>query len=140
MLLGKIPRVKLIQLPTPLEEAGRLSGRGRDALVQRSAAIAGGAAALLESPVQVLPEEIIVYDQYVGPDYGVPTPLGIETIRLAARTEGLILDPVYTGKAMAGMIDLIRRGDIGRDETVVFWHTGGGPGLFAHVGVFESSS
>jgi 1-aminocyclopropane-1-carboxylate deaminase/D-cysteine desulfhydrase-like pyridoxal-dependent ACC family enzyme len=56
-----------------------------------------------------------------------------EAIRLAGRLEGLILDPVYTGRAMGGLIDMIRRGVIGPDETVLFWHTGGMPALFAYV-------
>ncbi len=57
-----------------------------------------------------------------------------EAIELAARCEGILLDPVYTGRAMAGLIDLVRRGEIGRAETVVFWHTGGSPALYAYAG------
>jgi 1-aminocyclopropane-1-carboxylate deaminase/D-cysteine desulfhydrase-like pyridoxal-dependent ACC family enzyme len=71
------------------------------------------------------------YDDYVGEAYGVPSPAGLEAIKLAARTEGLLLDPVYTGKAMAGLIDHARKGMLGRDSTVVFIHTGGLPALFA---------
>jgi D-cysteine desulfhydrase/L-cysteate sulfo-lyase len=71
------------------------------------------------------------YDDYVGPGYGRPSEAAIEAIKLAARTEGLILDPVYTGKAMAGLIDHARRGLLGQDDTVVFIHTGGLPALFA---------
>src|SRR5438445_564834 len=55
-----------------------------------------------------------------------------EAIQLAARQEGILLDPVYTGRAMAGLIDLVRRGEFGADETIVFWHTGGTPALFAY--------
>lgn len=54
-----------------------------------------------------------------------------EAIRLFARTEGLLIDPVYTGRAAAGMIDLVRKGFFSRGETVLFWHTGGTPALFA---------
>jgi D-cysteine desulfhydrase len=71
----------------------------------------------------------IFYD-YVGEGYGVPTKSGIEAIKLAARTEALLLDPVYTGKAMAGLIDLIRKGHFTQKDTVIFIHTGGTPGLF----------
>jgi D-cysteine desulfhydrase len=71
----------------------------------------------------------IFYD-YVGEGYGVPTESGIEAIKLAARTEALLLDPVYTGKAMAGLVDLIRNGYFTKKDTVVFVHTGGTPGLF----------
>jgi D-cysteine desulfhydrase/L-cysteate sulfo-lyase len=56
----------------------------------------------------------------------------IEAVTLCARLEGLLLDPVYTGKAMAGLIALVRGGAIRADETVVFWHTGGTPALFAY--------
>ena len=72
------------------------------------------------------------YDEYVGPGYGVLTEGCRQAIHLVARTEGIFLDPVYTGKTMAGLIDHIRRGMIGRDETVLFLHTGGSPGLFAY--------
>lgn len=75
--------------------------------------------------------EVESYDDYVGEAYGVPTPAALHAIRLAARTEGLLLDPVYTGKAMAGLIDHARRGWFGPDSVVVFIHTGGLPALFA---------
>ncbi|MFO1079576.1 MAG: D-cysteine desulfhydrase [Reyranellaceae bacterium] len=77
-------------------------------------------------------------DSYVGEAYGVPTPGMIEAVRLLAETEGVLLDPVYSGKAMAGLIDLVRRGRFGRDETVVFIHTGGQAGLFAYEPVFAA--
>ncbi len=75
--------------------------------------------------------DIVVYDEYVGPGYALATPEMVEAVELAARLEGLILDPVYTGKAMAGLIDLVRRGTFRSDDVVVFVHTGGIPGLFA---------
>ncbi len=75
--------------------------------------------------------DIVVYDRYVGPGYGLPTPEMVEAVTMAARLEGLILDPVYTGKAMAGVIDLVRTGTIRLGDVVVFLHTGGIPGLFA---------
>ena len=80
-------------------------------------------------------QEVVVEDY--GGTYGVPTPECLDAIRLAARTEGLILDPVYTGKAMAGLADLVRRGRWREDQTVVFWHTGGQPALFAHARELE---
>ncbi|MEO5878136.1 MAG: D-cysteine desulfhydrase family protein [Streptosporangiaceae bacterium] len=73
-----------------------------------------------------------VHEDWLGGGYGIPTPEMTEAVRLFARTEGLLLDPVYTGKAAAGLIGLIRSGRIGPEETVVFWHTGGGPGLFVY--------
>jgi 1-aminocyclopropane-1-carboxylate deaminase/D-cysteine desulfhydrase-like pyridoxal-dependent ACC family enzyme len=80
------------------------------------------------------PDDIVVTDDYVGERYGVPTPGCLDAIRLAARTEGILLDPVYTGKAMAGLIDMVRRGQFAPDQTVIFWHTGGQPALFAYAG------
>lgn len=78
-----------------------------------------------------------VDDSQIGPGYGQPTPAMREAVELVARTEGILLDPVYTGKAMAGLLALIRNGTIQPDETVVFWHTGGAPGLFAYPEVFH---
>jgi L-cysteate sulfo-lyase len=69
---------------------------------------------------------------YAAPGYGEPNEGMIEAVQMLARLEGLVLDPVYTGKAMAGLIDLVRKGTFGADETVVFIHTGGAPGLFAY--------
>ena len=75
---------------------------------------------------------IMANGDYVGPGYGIPTAGTIEAIRLAAATEGLLLDPVYSGKAMAGLIDLCRTGFFTRDQNVVFLHTGGAAALFAY--------
>ena len=77
-------------------------------------------------------DDVDVFDEYVGESYGALTAECAEAIRLTARTEGVMLDPVYSGKAMAGLIDLIRRGVIKKDETVIFLHTGGHPALFAY--------
>jgi 1-aminocyclopropane-1-carboxylate deaminase/D-cysteine desulfhydrase-like pyridoxal-dependent ACC family enzyme len=71
------------------------------------------------------------YDDYVETAYGEPSPRGLEAMRLAARTEGLMLDPIYTAKAMAGLIDHARRDLLGPESTVVFIHTGGLPAMFA---------
>lgn len=70
-------------------------------------------------------------DDWLGPGYGLPSEEMRETVALAARSEGLLLDPVYTGKAMAGLIALRRQGNL-PDGNVLFWHTGGAPGLFAY--------
>jgi D-cysteine desulfhydrase family pyridoxal phosphate-dependent enzyme len=72
-----------------------------------------------------------VDDRQVGGGYGVPTPASTEALELVARREGVLLDPVYTAKAMAGLIARVRSGELTRDETVLFWHTGGQPGFFA---------
>ena len=70
-------------------------------------------------------------DEYCAAGYGVLTAREKEAIGLFARCEGLLLDPVYTGRAAAGLINLVRKGFFKKDETVLFWHTGGQPALFA---------
>jgi D-cysteine desulfhydrase family pyridoxal phosphate-dependent enzyme len=77
------------------------------------------------------PDEVMANANYCSPGYGVVTELEREAIRLFATCEGLLLDPVYTGRSAAGMIDLIRKGFFKKDETVLFLHTGGQPALFA---------
>jgi 1-aminocyclopropane-1-carboxylate deaminase/D-cysteine desulfhydrase-like pyridoxal-dependent ACC family enzyme len=76
-------------------------------------------------------DEVLVNANYAAPGYGVLTGAEREAIQLFAKYEGLLLDPVYTGRAAAGLIDLIRNGFFKKDETVLFWHTGGQPALFA---------
>jgi len=82
--------------------------------------------------MKLQPDESPVYDSYIGEGYGIPTKEAVEAIRLVAQTEGIFLDPVYSGKAMAGLIDLIKRGLFTAEDTVVFIHTGGVPALFAY--------
>jgi len=77
---------------------------------------------------------------YVGGGYGVPTPGMVEAVTLLAQTEGLLLDPVYSGKGMAGLIDLVRKGHFEKDQNIVFLHTGGSAGLFGYPGVFGLST
>ncbi|MBA7498480.1 L-cysteate sulfo-lyase [subsurface metagenome] len=86
---------------------------------------------------QFSPDEIVVNYDYIGKGYAIPTNKCIEAIRTVAQTEGIILDPVYTGKAMAGLIDLIMKGKFKKDENVVFLHTGGGTANFAYNKVFR---
>ena len=77
---------------------------------------------------------------YVGEGYGIPTAAMGEAVRLLARTEGIFLDPVYSGKGMAGLIDLIRKGAFTKDENVVFLHTGGQVGLFGYREFFSRAA
>jgi D-cysteine desulfhydrase family pyridoxal phosphate-dependent enzyme len=77
-----------------------------------------------------LEEDVTVLDEYVGGGYGVPSPEGDEAIELLARTEGIVLDPVYTAKAMAALIDWVRKGKLNKTDNVMFWHTGGQVALF----------
>lgn len=95
------------------------------------ARLAGEVSELLASPSSFAPEEVQIKDNYVGQGYGRPGAPDRKAIRLLARLEGLLLDPVYTGRAAAGLIDLIRQGFFAPNQTVLFWHTGGTPGLFA---------
>jgi L-cysteate sulfo-lyase len=81
----------------------------------------------------VTPDEVVAYDAYLGAGYAIMGAPEKEAISLVARMEGILLDPVYTGRAMAGLIDLIRKGEFGKDETIVFWHTGGSAALFAYA-------
>lgn len=93
--------------------------------------IAREAAELLGVVANIDPEQLITDQGYYGEGYAIPTAAGIEAIRIVARSEGVLLDPVYTGKAMAGLIDHIRKELIDPGETVIFLHTGGAPGFFA---------
>lgn len=95
--------------------------------------LANAVAELLDLPTRLTPDDITVHDEYVGERYGVPSPAGLEALRLVARREGLVLDPVYTGKACAALLDQVRRAAIGRDETAVFIHSGGVPIIFAYA-------
>jgi L-cysteate sulfo-lyase len=98
-------------------------------------AIAGTAndvARELDLPIHVEPAEVNHSEDYVGPGYGLLTREARVAIELVARTEGLLLDPVYTGKAIAGLIDHLRRGVLRPGSRVLFVHTGGLPALFAH--------
>jgi len=72
-------------------------------------------------------------DDYVGPGYSLPTEEMVEAVRLTAQLEGILLDPVYTGKAMAGLIGLVRLGRFKKDDNVLFVHTGGSPALYAYI-------
>ncbi|MFE7569107.1 1-aminocyclopropane-1-carboxylate deaminase [Streptomyces sp. NPDC057539] len=82
-------------------------------------------------------DEITVLEGWAGDRYGVPVASTLEAIRLTGRLEGMIIDPVYEGKSMAGLIDLVRTGGIGRDSTVLYAHLGGQPALNAYSGAFD---
>jgi 1-aminocyclopropane-1-carboxylate deaminase/D-cysteine desulfhydrase-like pyridoxal-dependent ACC family enzyme len=99
---------------------------------RRLAAAANEAADLLDLELDFTAQDIESYVEFSGPDYGVTSEAGLEAIHLAARTEGLLLDPVYTGKTMAGLVAHVGEGQFRSDQTVVFLHTGGTPGLFAY--------
>lgn len=97
-----------------------------------TAASANDAAAVLGADVTIREDEVDSLADYLGPGYGRPSAEGLAAMRLAARSDALLLDPVYTGKAMAALIDHIRRGRLRSDEPVIFLHTGGLPAAFAY--------
>jgi len=100
-------------------------------LQERVANLASGTSKRLGPPIEFLSDEVLVNDRYAAPGYGILTGVECEAISMFAKYEGLLLDPVYTGRAAAGLIDLVRNGFFHKDETVLFWHTGGQPALFA---------
>ena len=77
-------------------------------------------------------DKILVDDHYIGKGYAIPTDGTLEAIDLLAKTEGILLDPVYSGKAMAGLIDMVRKGDFNNNDKILFLHTGGSAALFAY--------
>lgn len=92
--------------------------------------LANNVSEFLKLNLKFKPEEIIVHDEYYGGKYAVPTKKGNEAIKLIAKTEGIILDPVYTGKAMSGLIDLLQKQYFKNNENICFIHTGGSPAIF----------
>ena len=99
--------------------------------------LARATAELAGHPGAVQPEDVVANADYVGEGYGVPASSTLEAISLVARTEGLLLDPVYSGKGMAGLIDLVRQGRFERGRNVVFLHTGGSTALFGYRHALE---
>jgi D-cysteine desulfhydrase len=115
--------------------AGRILGISIDEPVEwirsRVSALASEASTKLGARLEFSESDVLANADYCTAGYGIVTSAELEAISLFARTEGLLLDPVYTGRAAAGLIDLIRRGHFTSKETVLFWHTGGQPALFA---------
>ena len=99
---------------------------------QYVASIANDIAARFDFSARLERDDIEIDDGYIGPGYAIPSPEGMEAIALLARTEGILLEPSYTGKAMAALVAAIRAGEFSPDQTVVFLHTGGTPALFAY--------
>ncbi|WP_445528362.1 1-aminocyclopropane-1-carboxylate deaminase [Streptomyces cyslabdanicus] len=101
------------------------------------AKIARNTAELIGVGREVRDDEITVLEGWAGDLYGIPVQSTLDAIRLTGRLEGMIIDPVYEGKSMAGLIDLVRRGDIPKDSTVLYAHLGGQPALNAYSGAFH---
>lgn len=125
---GILVGVKALRLSASVEgihndKVGGLS----DKILSLSAATAD----FLDLDLQIEESDVVLHETYGASGYGVITDAEREAIRILARSEGIIADPIYTGRAVAGLIDLVRKGAISSDETVLFWHTGGVAGLFA---------
>ena len=99
---------------------------------QYTVALANSTASLIGADHQFSESDLTLNSDYVGEGYGVVGTLENEAIAMTAQTEGILLDPVYTGRAMGGLIDMIRSGKIKKTDRVLFWHTGGAPALFAY--------
>jgi 1-aminocyclopropane-1-carboxylate deaminase len=111
------------------------SAKPRDTLEQVTR-IAQATAQLIEVGRELRADELVLDDRYHAGTYGIPDERTLDAIRLAARLEGMITDPVYEGKSMAGMIDLVTTGEIQRDATVLYAHLGGQPALNAYSALF----
>jgi len=105
--------------------------RTRDECIAQIKQLIGETEGTLGLNSKVPSNDIFVFDEYIGDGYTMPTSKGIEAIHLVAQTEGIFLDPIYTGKAMAGLTDLVKKGHIGLDQKVIFLHTGGSPSIFS---------
>jgi D-cysteine desulfhydrase family pyridoxal phosphate-dependent enzyme len=116
---------------------GRITGISVDkpaaSLCETVATLANQTASLLGEDLNLAPSQIEVKDAYLGGGYGVVSDLERNAIHLWAHREGILLDPVYTGRAAGGLMDMIQKGEIDSGERVLFWHTGGTPSLFAYT-------
>ena len=117
---------------SPLEVIGVSVGRKKEDSVARISSVAEEVGTLLSQSIVLNEHDVEVLDAYKGDGYGVPTEAGLDEIQRVARLEGIILDPIYTAKAMAALADLVKNGRFSKSDTVVFLHTGGTPALFPY--------
>jgi L-cysteate sulfo-lyase len=135
---GLLAGVKCLDMPATVHgvavsKKGSLDALGLPPIEQ----IVNQVGSLIGEKPNATEKDVVVHYDYYGETYGKSTPECIEAIKLLARLEGIFLDPVYTGKTMAGMLDLIRKGSFRKDENLVFVHTGGYPGIFPHAEAFR---
>lgn len=114
------------------EVVGISPARGAPDRRRRIADLASETARRLDLNLSFAPDDITNLDDYVGVAHGMPTKASIEAMALVARTEGIIIDPITTGKAFVALMDFVRKGRLGREHSVVFVHTGGTAALFAY--------
>lgn len=124
-------------LNAPIDVIGISVRAKRDAQIANVHRLASATSDLIGVKGELPVELVEAYDEYVGPGYGQPTDEMVDAISLLAAEEGIFLDPVYSGKGMAGMIGLINKGVLKKGQTVVFLHTGGSAGLFAYSHLFS---
>lgn len=124
-------------LNAPIDVIGISVRAKRDAQIANVHRLASATSELIGVRGELPVELVEAYDDYVGPGYGQPTDEMVDAISLSAAEEGIFLDPVYSGKGMAGMIGLINKGVLKKGQTVVFLHTGGSAGLFAYSHLFS---
>jgi 1-aminocyclopropane-1-carboxylate deaminase/D-cysteine desulfhydrase-like pyridoxal-dependent ACC family enzyme len=103
----------------------------QEALKSHCANLASESSEKLGDRIHFNPDDVEVNSDYCSAGYGILTDLEREAVRLFAKAEGILLDPVYTGRAAGGMVDLIRKGFFQEKDTLLFWHTGGSTALFA---------
>lgn len=114
-------------LGMPYELHGVAVSGGEPEKIERARRVATEAAALLGADASVRDARFFTDQGFIGDGYGLPTPAGLEAMRLAARSEALVLDPTYTAKGLAALVAHVRAGELSPDDTVVFLHTGGAP-------------
>lgn len=126
---GMVLGAKLLGWQVPV--IGVSTGKSQRELRDAIPAMAAECARVFHSREQIKPSELIVYEEFFGAGYALPCSPDFDAIRTVARTEGIFTDPVYTGRAMHGMFEILRRGEIPGDRPILFWHTGGLAALFA---------
>jgi len=129
-LAGMMLGLKLLK--SSIKIIGISAHRKKDEAVAQLARRANAAATFMGWNINVVQNDAIIYDEYIGTKHEVATKECLEAIRLVAQTEGIYLDPVYSGKSMAGLIDLIRKSKFRPEENVIYIHTGGFPSIFTY--------
>jgi len=123
----------LSYLDSPIRVRGFNPLENEPETVKRMVQIANQAAARLDLDIELYETNFENDDSFVGEGYGIPTQAGLKAVQMMARTEGILLDPVYTSKAMSGLIAHIQAGHLPADSPVIFLHTGGAPALFGYA-------
>ena len=127
---GLVAGMKLINSPLPVLGIGVRAPREKQE--QAVYALTQDTLKLFNSPAEVSRHDVAANSDYVGEGYGIPAPSTIEAVKMLAELEGILLDPVYSGKGMAGLIDLVRQGHFKKGQRIVFLHTGGSAALFGY--------